>query len=521
MKARGIFIAILISLSLYSCDLFMSSYSDKKTYDGNLHISLTDSSGAERSVITAAPSLPSFSAVTIRVSDRGTTIASDTFSGNGPYTLSVPEGSGYRVEADAKISGSPSFGVRLSGVTDNVSTGDGTVQIHLSVSETMIVRRASDSVLYVYPNPAAISDPSAIDSTTINGNEMTSFFFDRYGRLYYIEENDIWQYAAPAANPDSNLEHGTPSDFGGGNINNIAHPIGSDIVYMSGEVGGIQWPLYVSSLSNIDGPATQVFNVDGTDDYAGVDFSVGGYRLAADTDGSVFLLGRTTTLYPCIIKGTVSGSSFTFTGGVSLPDLAGSASIVDMSVIDGTLYVLAKTSNTLTLYAFDTGALTEKWREFFTYHISVLNSANIAGWGKNKVYLSWGEPNDSDIITVDTINHTLDSVLLFNNWNTGSVNSNPTVDTTFTLTQSRTIKYINTYHYSGSSGATPDTISLENTSTLVIYGPWSTTGTTTWECYPNVRIPAGTYKIVDSAPTTWSHNTASDNKGFAKVRGIP
>lgn len=62
-----------------------------------------------------------------------------------------------------------------------------------------------------------------------------------------------------------------------------------------------------------------------------------------------------------------------------------------------------------------------------------------------------------------------------------------------------------------------------------MYGPWQSEGTAgqggvqnaDWHVYTYQEIPAGTYTVVDSNPSTWSHNSGSGGRGFATVKGIP
>ncbi|GHU37861.1 hypothetical protein FACS1894105_10740 [Clostridia bacterium] len=120
-------------------------------------------------------------------------------------------------------------------------------------------------------------------------------------------------------------------------------------------------------------------------------------------------------------------------------------------------------------------------------------------------------------------------VIIFDNWNTGGVSSNPTAATTFTTSQSYTLTFIDTYHYNN-NGTLAGTISLKDQNGTT-YGPWQTIGTggqggvanASWEYHfpTSVTIPAGTYTIIDSNPSTWSRNSSSGGSGFAQVRGIP
>ncbi|MDR1253349.1 MAG: hypothetical protein LBK62_14500, partial [Treponema sp.] len=82
-------LAVVLVFLAGSCDMSMDSAGNS---EGNLTISL---GSGNKAISQAAPGLPSFSTVTITVSKGGATLASSVFTGNGPHTLSVPEGSGY------------------------------------------------------------------------------------------------------------------------------------------------------------------------------------------------------------------------------------------------------------------------------------------------------------------------------------------------------------------------------------------------------------------------------------------
>ncbi len=111
-----------------------------------------------------------------------------------------------------------------------------------------------------------------------------------------------------------------------------------------------------------------------------------------------------------------------------------------------------------------------------------------------------------------------------NNFNGGGVANNPTVPTTFTLSQNSIVTTIQTYHWNNGRGAVLGTIKLVH-SNGTVYGPWTATGSpgsggvanAFWTVTPNVTVPAGTYTVVDGSNATWSCNGQSLNKGFAKV----
>jgi hypothetical protein len=96
----------------------------------------------------------------------------------------------------------------------------------------------------------------------------------------------------------------------------------------------------------------------------------------------------------------------------------------------------------------------------------------------------------------------------------------------FTLDKAATVTDMMTYHYIVGGGPTPGTIGLKAADGTV-YGPWSTTGldgqgavkNAYWDAKPNVEIPAGTYTVMDSDPSTWSTNDQAKGLGFVTIVG--
>jgi S-layer protein (TIGR01567 family) len=118
-----------------------------------------------------------------------------------------------------------------------------------------------------------------------------------------------------------------------------------------------------------------------------------------------------------------------------------------------------------------------------------------------------------------------ESSVIYDSWNTGSVNSNPTCSPFFTITEPQMITYIDTYHWNNAADAPGGTIGLRN-GYGTQYGPWVVETSLDqgevpkgyWIAHPNEVIPAGTYTIEDSNPATWSQNSESPC-GFSKVEG--
>ena len=127
----------------------------------------------------------------------------------------------------------------------------------------------------------------------------------------------------------------------------------------------------------------------------------------------------------------------------------------------------------------------------------------------------------------DGIHYTVknDEKELFNNWNIGGMSNGPSSNPSFTISSPAVITYVDTYHWNYRKGKKPGTIALKH-SDGTIYGPWdaySPPGSAIdvyWTVEPNVKIKAGTYKIIDSDPKTWSYNSQSKNQGFEAVKAL-
>lgn len=119
----------------------------------------------------------------------------------------------------------------------------------------------------------------------------------------------------------------------------------------------------------------------------------------------------------------------------------------------------------------------------------------------------------------------LETGLLWTNNNIGGVQNGPTNPTVITLEQDAMVVAVMNYHYFN-NGVKPGTISLVGEDGTT-YGPWQSKGrmgqgdveNAYWDTFPNIKLKAGDYKVIDSDPATWSHNEESENKGFTEVRG--
>jgi formylglycine-generating enzyme required for sulfatase activity len=117
---------------------------------------------------------------------------------------------------------------------------------------------------------------------------------------------------------------------------------------------------------------------------------------------------------------------------------------------------------------------------------------------------------------------------IFEIGNLGGVYNNPTSPTVINLDQSYMITKINTYHWNNGNGSKPGTIKLTDANGKT-YGPWQAVGSNgqggvlnaNWNTTPNIVLPAGTYTVIDSEPSTWAQNSQSNGQGFVVVMGYP
>lgn len=108
---------------------------------------------------------------------------------------------------------------------------------------------------------------------------------------------------------------------------------------------------------------------------------------------------------------------------------------------------------------------------------------------------------------------------VFDNNNIDGVANGPSQPTVFTLATDTLISGITAYHWNDGRGATPGTISLKGDDGS-FYGPWTATGlygTLYWYVSPNIVLPAGSYTIICSDPSTWSTNYESNYRGMGWV----
>jgi len=115
---------------------------------------------------------------------------------------------------------------------------------------------------------------------------------------------------------------------------------------------------------------------------------------------------------------------------------------------------------------------------------------------------------------------------LFDNNNPQAVANSPWKATTFTLSAPAQITRIMTYHWNHGSGAPAGEIGIQNLAGRS-FGSWQAQGEqgqggvsdAYWIVEPNITLPAGTYRVIDSDPGSWAQNAASGGAGIATVEG--
>jgi hypothetical protein len=111
--------------------------------------------------------------------------------------------------------------------------------------------------------------------------------------------------------------------------------------------------------------------------------------------------------------------------------------------------------------------------------------------------------------------------------NPNGVQNGPTSPTTFTTTKAYKITYFWTYHWNYGRGVPGGTVGLRSSAGKT-YGPWQVNSApgqgdvpdANWIATPNVDLPAGTYTVIDSDPSTWAQNSSSGGRGFTEIRAI-
>ncbi len=116
---------------------------------------------------------------------------------------------------------------------------------------------------------------------------------------------------------------------------------------------------------------------------------------------------------------------------------------------------------------------------------------------------------------------------LWSNGNAGWVDNGGT-SPSFTTTTQKRLYSIYTYHWNYGNGVMPGTIALQRSDGLT-FGPWHTVGLPGQGGAPSVYwfatlggllLPAGTYTIIDSDPSTWAQNSGTGGLGMSWIEEI-
>lgn len=116
-----------------------------------------------------------------------------------------------------------------------------------------------------------------------------------------------------------------------------------------------------------------------------------------------------------------------------------------------------------------------------------------------------------------------DRVLIWKAGNDGGIEGGGGTSPLVVHDQDYYVVEVATYH----AGWGPDAPDPSGTISLkaedgTLYGPWETTvrNRSYWIATPNVKIPAGTYTLIDSDPSTWAQNSASGGSGMGWAYGV-
>lgn len=93
----------------------------------------------------------------------------------------------------------------------------------------------------------------------------------------------------------------------------------------------------------------------------------------------------------------------------------------------------------------------------------------------------------------------------------------------FTIAKDHWVTQLWTYHWNGGQGKPAGTISLQTADGKAIYGPWQAelVNGVYWMAKPSTWLPAGSYLVIDSDPSTFAQNPGSDGQGMSWMFGIP
>lgn len=129
-------------------------------------------------------------------------------------------------------------------------------------------------------------------------------------------------------------------------------------------------------------------------------------------------------------------------------------------------------------------------------------------------------PTDDSVVQSSTVEE------IFTITSVGVASNSASEPTVFTIDESWLITEIKTYHWNDGKGVIPGTIGL-TAADGTTYGPWQAAGlpgqggveNAYWVVNPQVTIPAGSYTVVDSDPSTWAKNDV-DTGGMGMTWGV-
>ncbi len=122
---------------------------------------------------------------------------------------------------------------------------------------------------------------------------------------------------------------------------------------------------------------------------------------------------------------------------------------------------------------------------------------------------------------------TVSALKVASTFNPSAVRNGPSVPVVVTTPKPILVRTIQTYHWNGGRGSSPGTIAIHGPNGRV-YGPWPAEGLANlsgkggppslyWRVMPDLVLPAGKYRIIDSDAGTWATNGQAGNRGFFKM----
>lgn len=137
------------------------------------------------------------------------------------------------------------------------------------------------------------------------------------------------------------------------------------------------------------------------------------------------------------------------------------------------------------------------------------------------------QPSGGSAIKAASTAQKAKKVVIFSNWNDLPVRSNPSRPVRFEIDKAYLVTSITTRHYNDGKGVKAGgTISIVDEKRKN-YGTWTSktkpdrsgTPDALFVFYPNIRLPAGKYRIINSGEKTWSFNLESGRRGMTIIEG--